>query len=162
MREDKDVALAVEYYQKAEAKGYHNCSVCNRIGASYATGDGVAKDEAEADKWFRKAAEQGKEFPLGASYYLVGLCYATGDGVAKDEAEADKWFHKAAEQGVPFAVSYMVVSEQYAKGAPGVEQNAAEAERWRRKAEAAEQEAQPAPTGTAPQQPPTPTSIRDM
>jgi uncharacterized protein len=37
----------------------------------YATGEGVPKDDAEAVKWFRKAAEQGHakaQFNLGAMY----------------------------------------------------------------------------------------------
>ena len=62
----------------------------------YANGLGVAKDEAEAVKWYRKAAEQGNAYGQNN----LGKMYANGLGVAKDEAEAVKWFRKAAEQGV--------------------------------------------------------------
>ena len=58
-------------------------------------GEGVAKDAAEAVKWYRKAAEQG----FAAAQYNLGVCYYSGEGVAKDAAEAVKWFRKAAEQG---------------------------------------------------------------
>ena len=55
---------------------------------------GVAKDEVEAVKWCRKAAEQND----AEAQYNLGVCYANGRGVAKDEAEAVKWYRKAAEQ----------------------------------------------------------------
>ena len=60
----------------------------------YDNGQGVAKDEAEAVKWYRKAAEQND----AEAQYNLGICYANGQGVAKDEAEAVKWYRKAAEQ----------------------------------------------------------------
>jgi TPR repeat protein len=67
----------------------------NTIWASAtAYGQGVAKDEVEAVKWYRKAAEQND----AEAQYNLGLCYANGQGVAKDEAEAVKWYRKAAEQ----------------------------------------------------------------
>ena len=65
------------------------------MGFCYEEGIGVAKDGAEAVKWFRKAAEQGH---AGAQFNL-GYCYMNGIGVAKDGAEAVKWYRKAARQG---------------------------------------------------------------
>ena len=55
----------------------------------------MAKDEVEAVKWYRKAAEQN----YAEAQYNLGCCYANGQGVAKDEVEAVKWFRKAAEGG---------------------------------------------------------------
>ena len=55
----------------------------------------MAQDEAEAVKWYRKAAEQGN---AGAQTNL-GVAYHNGAGVPKDDAEAMKWYRKAAEQG---------------------------------------------------------------
>jgi hypothetical protein len=79
---------------KAEAeKG--NAAAQYRLGLHYFTGQGVAKDEVEAAKWYRKAAEQNH---AGAQYNL-GVCYAKGQGVKQDSAEAMKWYRKAAEQG---------------------------------------------------------------
>ncbi len=46
----------------------------------YADGQGVAKDEVEAVKWYRKAAEQND----AQAQYNLGVCYADGQGVAKD------------------------------------------------------------------------------
>jgi S1-C subfamily serine protease len=58
-------------------------------------GDGVTKDNNEAVKWWRKAAQQGHP----NAQCNLGVCYARGDGVAKDAVEAVKWYRKAAEQG---------------------------------------------------------------
>ena len=58
------------------------------------TARGVPKNQVEAVKWFRKAAEQND----AAAQYNLGVCFYNGDGVAKDQAEAVKWYRKAAEQ----------------------------------------------------------------
>ena len=65
------------------------------LGRAFFSGTlGVAKDEAEAVKWFRKAAEQN----VADAQFSLGVCYAIGQGVTEDDAEAVKWFRKAAEQ----------------------------------------------------------------
>lgn len=65
------------------------------LGAAYYNGEGVAEDDKEAVRWYRKAAEQGD---AGAQSFL-GDAYYDGEGVTKDDAEAVKWWRKAAEQG---------------------------------------------------------------
>ena len=50
----------------------------------YEHGEGVPKDEAEAVKWYRLAAEQG----LAMAQFNLGITYASGRGVIEDEAEA--------------------------------------------------------------------------
>ena len=97
------------------------------LGVCYATGEAVAKDEAEAVKWFRKAAAQN----LAQAQYNLGACYSTGAGVAKDEAEAAKWYRKAAAQN--FAMAQFYLGFAYANG-QGVAKNQAEAVKWYRKA----------------------------
>ncbi len=66
-----------------------------RIWACYHDGQGVAKDHAEAVKWYRKAAEQGN----ARAQYNLGVCCANGQGVAKDYVEGYKWVLLAAAQG---------------------------------------------------------------
>jgi TPR repeat protein len=44
------------------------------LGACYANGQGVAKDEVEAVKWWRKAAEQNE----AEAQYELGNFYANG------------------------------------------------------------------------------------
>ena len=65
------------------------------LGISYAYGNGVPKDSAEALMWYRKSAEQG--FAMAQS--SLGVMYENGTGVTKDSAEAEKWYRRAAAQG---------------------------------------------------------------
>ena len=99
-----------------------------RVHAEYALAEaGVAKDGAEAVKWYRKAAEQGD----AAGQYNLGTCYLNGNGVAKDGAEAVKWYRKAAEQG--HADGQNQLGYCYHLGI-GVAMDGAEAVKWYRKA----------------------------
>src|ERR1700676_2702400 len=66
-----------------------------QIGLAYLTGDGVHKDDAEAVKWLRKAADQDN--PV-AERFLAEM-YFKGRGVPADNSEAAKWLRLAAEQG---------------------------------------------------------------
>ena len=61
----------------------------------YANGEGVAKDDREAVKWYRKAAVLGN----ANAQFCLGNRYKTGRGVTQDDSEAKKWFRKAADQG---------------------------------------------------------------
>ena len=65
------------------------------LGDSYANGTGVAKNDAEAVKWYRLAAGQGSAI----AQYNLGNMYNKGRGVVQDYAEAVKWFRLAAAQG---------------------------------------------------------------
>jgi len=66
------------------------------LGVSYANGQGVPQDRAEAVKWYRKAADQGD----ANAQCNLGGCYATGQGVTQSELEAYIWFSLAAAQGM--------------------------------------------------------------
>jgi len=65
------------------------------LGCCYRDGIGVAKNPAEAAKWFRKAANQGHT----SAHNSLAILYRDGVGVAKDEVEAFNLFRKAADQG---------------------------------------------------------------
>ena len=93
------------------------------LGFRYEQGKGVAKDQMEAVKWFRKAAEQN----FADAQNSLGVCYANGEGVGKDQAEAVKWFRKAAEQN--FAGAQYNLGVCYAKGR-GVVQDHVEGYKW--------------------------------
>jgi len=85
------------------------------------------KNYSEAERWYRKAAEQGDsdaQYSLGAMYYL-------GHGVSQDYSEAVKWYRKAAEQG--YAEAQTNLGWMYEKGR-GVPQDDSEAIKWYRKA----------------------------
>ena len=61
----------------------------------YANGEGVTRNDEEAAKWIRKAADQGDPHAQNN----LGVMYATGRGLPKDYAEAEKWFRLAADSG---------------------------------------------------------------
>ncbi len=74
------------------------------LGSFYLVGkNGVEKDEAQAAKWFLKAAEQGD----AKAQCMMGHCYENGWGVAKSDYLSMTWFRKAAKQGVPEALFNM-------------------------------------------------------
>ena len=56
----------------------------------YKEGKGVPQDDAEAVKWYRKAAEQGH----ADAQTILGMMYKEGKGVPQDDAEAVKWYLK--------------------------------------------------------------------
>jgi uncharacterized protein len=66
----------------------------NLVFTNY-NGDGVAKDLAEAVKWYRRAAEQNYVL----AQYDLGVCYAKGNGVPRDYVKAYMWWLLAAAQG---------------------------------------------------------------
>lgn len=94
---------------------------------AYQKGRGVAKDEAEAVKWNRRASEQGY---AEAQAYL-GYTYQHGIGVARDFAEAVKWFRKAADQELEEAQVRLGLCYDMGLGVP---MDNAEAVKWYRKA----------------------------
>jgi len=54
------------------------------LGKCYAEGNGVARDEAEAIRWYRLAAAAGQ----GRANLMLGNAYRDGKGVVKDEVES--------------------------------------------------------------------------
>ncbi len=103
--------------EKGDADAQFTLSCC------YASGRGVAKDEVEAMKWTRKAAEQN--FPQ--AQFALGLFYEDGKVLNTNYVEAVKWIRKAAEQGL--AVAQFQMSLHYFVG-EGVPQNFVEACKW--------------------------------
>ena len=66
-----------------------------RLGFMYEMGKGGSQNFAEAAKWLRLAAEQGR---VAAQDSLGGL-YVSGRGVPKDYVVAYMWFSLSAAQG---------------------------------------------------------------
>ena len=97
------------------------------LGRIYQDGNGVAKDDAEATKWYLMAANQGRDF----AQFELGYMYEKGAGVSKDASEAAKWYRKAADQGYVYA--QFTLGNLYLDGI-GVPKDAAEAVKWYRKA----------------------------
>jgi tetratricopeptide (TPR) repeat protein len=84
------------------------------IGFMHAQGWGVAKDPAEAIKWYRKAATQG----LQVAQHFLGMAYVRGEGVQPDDAEAARWFARAAAQGFSEAQYVLGLMTMSGRGVP--------------------------------------------
>src|ERR1700746_3904499 len=70
-----------------------------RLGNAYASGSGVAKNDAEAVKWMLQAAGNG----FAEAQNAMGYRYEHGTGVPQDYGAALHWFRSAAEQNLPAA-----------------------------------------------------------
>lgn len=65
------------------------------LGAMLSAGRGVAKDDAEAARWYRLSAEQG----LPMAQASLGACYLHGLGVEKDSVQAHAWLTRSVAGG---------------------------------------------------------------
>ena len=74
----------------------------------YRLGAGVPLNYVEAEKWFRKAAEQGH----AGSQVELGGKYFTGEGVPEDYAEAYAWYLLAKANGSENAGGLISVLEE--------------------------------------------------
>jgi TPR repeat protein len=125
-----------------------------QLGVRYANGrGGLAKDDAQALDWYRKAAEAGH---ADALHYLqlreevealrrkaeagdangmtnLGVMYQNGQGgLAKDETQAVIWYRKAAEAGNTNGMTNL--GFMYQNGQGGLEKDDTQAVIWYRKA----------------------------
>jgi TPR repeat protein len=135
---------AIAAYRRAADKGSSAAMV--ELGVMYATGTGVAKDEAQARRLFERAAEAGN--PRGVSnlatvtggtpsdparsrallakaaatsaeaQYQLGMMTAEGIGGPQDDVAARALFEKAAAQDHPGALERMGAFAQEGRGGP--------------------------------------------
>lgn len=89
----------------------------------FAKGQGVAKDEKEAAKWYLKAAEQGNP----EAQLFLGGAYLRGRVFRRDGGEAAKWYLLAAEQGI--AVAQCQIGRMHMTGT-GVPKDDVQACKW--------------------------------
>jgi TPR repeat protein len=142
---NQQTSEAIDAWRKAADKGSTSAMV--ELGVLYATGSGVAKDEAQARKLFERAAEAGN--PRGVvnlaalsggsgssdpararellakaaatnaeAQYQLGLMLADGTGGPKDDVGARGLFEKAAAQNHPGALERMGAFAQEGRGGP--------------------------------------------
>jgi TPR repeat protein len=116
------------------------------LGQNYLSGMGVERNEAEAFKWYRKAAEQRNAW--GAS--LVAEMYDSGTGVEEDSKEAYVWARLSEEwKALPSNANWnsgapkpeVTMSERMAEDLSSSEQRQAEAEVQKRMQEYEERNA---------------------
>lgn len=84
----------VKHWQKLAAKGNKNAQY--NLGVSYYFGEGVAKDDIQAFKWFEKSAKQN----VSLAQLSLGIMYYEGHGTMQNFSSAAKWWEKAARAGV--------------------------------------------------------------
>jgi TPR repeat protein len=89
----------------------------------YGAAGAVAKDQYQAVKWLRLAAEKGD----ADAQQLLGYALLQGQGCNKDEVEAAKWLLKAADQD--HAMAQNMIGYCYNNGF-GVSKDPVEAVRW--------------------------------
>ena len=79
----------------AKKTDYSDSLLCDWMGYCYNNGYGVAKDQAEAFKWYTKAAEKNSSWSMNE----LGRSYENGWGVAANREIAIAWYRKAAKLG---------------------------------------------------------------
>ena len=114
------------FWLKLKALFLREGFACHQLGAIYATGDGVAKSDREAVRWYRRGAEGGD----AECQYDLGFMYLLGEGVVADTETGVRWLRSAAELGEQQAAR--LLSDLYREGRYGVMSDEREAERWRR------------------------------
>lgn len=117
----ENVRVGIEMARSGDARAQHD------LGLLYLAGRYVPKDEAEAARWFEKAAVQG----LAPAQFNLGVLYQTGQGVEQNLPLAFFWFQSAAEQNEPRAQHNLAAA--YAEGR-GVARNYDQAIDWFTKA----------------------------
>lgn len=122
-----DVRLLRELLKRSVGRftSHAECS----LGACFAFGEGVPKDNYKAVPWFRRAADRGH---AKAQTYM-GTCYSKGGGVDIDHELAAQWFRRAADQ--KHSPAQFALGIAYMRG-EGVRQSFEEAEVWLRRAAA--------------------------
>ena len=98
----KDVAEGIKWLKRAAVndRKHGGMTAQARLGFLYLNGyQNVDKDEVQAVRWLRMAAEQGDH----SSQRALGECYLSGTGVKRDEVEAYAWLRQAAIKVPGFA-----------------------------------------------------------
>ena len=80
----------------------------------HANGWGVVKDDVEAGKWHRKAADKGD----ADAQFRLGNMHDNGKGVAKDDVEAVSLYLKAALQDHALAQHDLGIMHAKGEGVP--------------------------------------------
>lgn len=165
---NSQTAEAIAAWRKAADKGSTAAMV--ELGVAYATGAGVAKDDAQARALFERAAQAGNPRGIsnlaalgGASpadpvrarellaksaetnaeaQYQLGLMLADGQGGAKDETAARALFEKAAAQNHAGALVQLGAFAESGRG--GAKDSAAARGYYQRAAELGDDDAKKA------------------
>ena len=131
-----DYAAAMREWRPLAEQGHAGAQYF--LGNMYDFGQGVARDDAEAVKWYRKAAEQGQATTrlgrraIATAQFSLGAMYADGAGVPQDYVRAYMWFNLAASRLAPGFLRDMAVTRREEVAALMTPAQTAEAQRLAR------------------------------
>jgi len=120
---DTDYRLAYSLLSAAVRRDYAPARWL--LGVFYENGYSVKRDECEAVRLYRSAADQG----IAEAQYNLGLCYDSWCGVDEDANEAVRWYRLAADQGYAPAQNNLGVCYDHGYG---VDKDESAAVRWYR------------------------------
>ena len=122
---ESNPAEALKWYERVANNPRETSMIADAIfqmGVMWATGRGVARNEARALEMFREIANWGSPNAQNA----VGYMLVTGRGTSVNHTEAIKWFRQASERST---YAKAALGCMYAAG-QGVKQDFAEALKW--------------------------------
>lgn len=120
-----DYVTALVAFKQAARAGHVRAQFT--LGFMYRGGRGVARDSAQAARWYAMAAEHGHV----VAQFALGVMSQRGDGVARDPARAVHWYRRAAARGHDGAA--FALARLYHAG-DGVPRDVAQALPWYRAA----------------------------
>ncbi len=91
-----------------------DAAACNRVGAQYATGRGVTRDERKALGLYGRACDM----KLALACVNLGGMLFDGDGVPKDEAQSVRFFSQGCEGGAPAGCLNLSAAYSEGRGVP--------------------------------------------
>src|SRR4051812_36683001 len=118
----RSMALMLKAAERGDLEAQH------QVGACFARGDWDGpKEEAEAVKWYTKAAEAGHAM----SQYDLGYMLILGEGTEKDIPKGLWWMEQAVKNGEAYAAR--VLTDIYKDGLFGIEPDREKAINWNEK-----------------------------
>jgi TPR repeat protein len=141
-----EFAAAAQMFMPLAERGDQNAQF--DLGVLYVNGQGVPKDDDQANAWFRKSAARGDvaaehalalrylqhhasgaDYPIVFNYCLgqanvvlgqrcLGYMYAHGDGVVADMAKAILYWRQAATQGDQMSQDALGSAYEFGHGVP--------------------------------------------
>jgi hypothetical protein len=100
--------------EKGDAQSQRTMALVYEVGLY-----GVAKNDAEAVKWYRLAVDQGD----AEAQVCLGVMYDYGEGVPKNDTKAVNWYRLAADQGNAEALEVARISASVLRDQPRPDRN---------------------------------------
>jgi TPR repeat protein len=123
------MSIASPFALRLRALLQRDTLACHQLGAMYATGEVLQKNEKAAVRWYGRGARRGDP----ESQYDLGFMLLLGEGTEANPEAGVHWLSLAALGGHLGAAR--LLADLYSTGKSGVPRNAVEAEKWEMTAE---------------------------